>query len=129
MQPRHAKLRESIKQQAMAVWNFRSSGSSMVYRLVGIDAANSEIFCRPEVFATAFRYLTRHKIERIESVPRPQDLGLTYHVGEDFYDIIDGLRAVDEVLTFLCFRNGSRLGHGLVLGTDVKNIILVEILE
>ena len=120
MQPRHAKLRESIKQQAMAVWNFRSSGSSMVYRLVGIDAANSEIFCRPEVFATAFRYLTRHKIERIESVPRPQDLGLTYHVGEDFYDIIDGLRAVDEVLTFLCFRNGSRLGHGLVLGTDVK---------
>ena len=119
MQPRHAKLRESIKQQAMAIWNFRSSGSSMVYRLVGIDAANSEIFCRPEVFATAFRYLTRHKIERIESVPRPQDLGLTYHVGEDFYDIIDGLRAVDEVLTFLCFRNGSRLGHGLVLGTDV----------
>lgn len=120
MQPRHAKLRESIKQQAMAVWNFRNSGSSMVYRLVGIDAANSEIFCRPEVFATAFRYLTRHKIERIESVPRPQDLGLTYHVGEDFYDIIDGLRAVDEVLTFLCFRNGSRLGHGLVLGTDVR---------
>lgn len=119
MQPRHAKLRESIKQQAMAIWNFRSSGSSMVYRLVGIDAANSEIFCRPEVFATAFRYLTCHKIERIESVPRPQDLGLTYHVGEDFYDIIDGLRAVDEVLTFLCFRNGSRLGHGLVLGTDV----------
>lgn len=120
LQPRHAKLRDSIKQQAKAVWNFRNSGSSMVYRLVGIDAANSEIYCRPEVFATAFRYLTCHKIDKLESVPRPQDLGLTYHVGEDFYDVIDGLRAVDEVLTFLCFRNGSRLGHGLVLGTDVQ---------
>lgn len=28
-------------------------------------------------------------------------LRLTYHVGEDFLDIVDGLRAIDEVLLFV----------------------------
>jgi hypothetical protein len=51
---------------------------------------------------------------------RPCDLGLTYHVGEDFYDIVDGLRAIDEVLIFMNFTNGNRLGHALVLGTEVE---------
>lgn len=116
--PRHAKLRLKIELQAKAIFHFRNSGSKQVRRLVGIDAANSEILCRPEVFATAFRFLNAHKITTRET-ECPKDLGLTYHVGEDFYDIADGLRAVDEVLEFLQFRNGSRLGHALVLGTDV----------
>lgn len=115
--PRHSDLRNRVKKQAIAIFNFRNSGSKYVKRLMGIDAANSEIFCRPEVFATAFRYLHGHEITTIEA-EKPADLGMTYHVGEDFYDIVDGLRAVDEVLTYLQFRNGCRLGHALVLGTD-----------
>jgi hypothetical protein len=45
-------------------------------------------------------------------------LGKTYHVGEDFTDIVDGLRAIDEVIHFLDFDCGDRLGHALVLGVD-----------
>lgn len=40
----------------------------------------------------------------------------TYHAGEDFFDIIDGLRAIDEALLFCGLKRGSRLGHALALG-------------
>lgn len=66
-------------------------------RIRGIDAANSEILARPEVFAQAFRFLRN---ELRTDTQYPNNLGMTYHVGEDFLDAVDGLRAVDEVLTF-----------------------------
>lgn len=118
--PRHARLREVVRKQTLAIYNFRNSGSKICDRLVGIDAANSEILCRPEVFAMSFRCLRSHPIDASVIKAIPNDLGRTYHVGEDFYSIVDGLRAVDEVVKFLHFNNGDRIGHGLVLGTDVN---------
>lgn len=116
--PRHRKLRSLVKKQAIALYDYRRRGYKSASRVVGVDAANSEIKCRPEVFAQAFRFLRRHPImEEVEN--HPASLGMTYHVGEDFYDIVDGLRAVDEVLTYMNFRSNDRLGHALVLGTDV----------
>ena len=87
----------------------------------GIDACSSEIACRPEVFGQIYRYLTakRVKVEnasRFHNCEDVQNLQMTYHVGEDFFDIIDGLRAIDEVLLFCNYRRGSRLGHALALG-------------
>lgn len=115
--PRHRDLRQQIKCQAEAIYEFRNTGEfTEVGKVIGIDAANSEIYCRPEVFAQAFRFLREHKLDRKD---RPNDLGFTYHVGEDFYDIVDGLRALEEVIFFLGFRSGDRLGHALALGTDV----------
>lgn len=115
--PRHADLRKNIETQAKAIGGLMNSGHEDSKRLVGIDAANSELCCRPEVFARAYRYLSQPfgSFSHSQSV----NLGKTYHVGEDFYDVIDGLRAVDEVLNFLGFRNGDRLGHALSLGVDV----------
>lgn len=116
--PRHNKLRKLVKKQAIALYEYRRRGYESASRVVGIDAANSEIKCRPEVFAQAFRFLRRHNIsDMVEK--HPASLGFTYHVGEDFYDMVDGLRAVDEVLTYMNFRSNDRLGHALVLGTDV----------
>lgn len=116
LNPRHYLLRNKVKRQAMAIYNLRQSQHSVSKYVVGIDAANSEMFARPEVFAQAFRYL-RHHDSSVDSGIK--DLGFTYHVGEDFYDIVDGLRAIDELLKFIELRNGDRIGHGLVLGTDV----------
>lgn len=116
--PRHHKLRTEIERQARGIYSLIRSKHDAAKRVVGIDAANSEIYCRPEVFARAYRYLS---IPLCEDSYENHSLGLTYHVGEDFYDVVDGLRAVDEVLTFLRFQNGSRLGHALVLGTNVSN--------
>ena len=120
-QIRHNKLRQEIKEKSFVIYNFRQNdtGDNLRGRVVGIDAANSEISTRPEVFAQAFRFLRGHEVFATE-YDRPNDLNITYHVGEDFLDVADGLRAVEEALLFLGLRNGDRLGHALALGTDVR---------
>jgi len=68
---RHKELREDIKKRAFAIYNFRNNAKylgvgsedyALAGYVVGIDAANSEIYCRPEVFAQAFRFLKNHYI-------------------------------------------------------------------
>lgn len=116
---RNYETRKVVEKQARAIFNLRNSNSETSHYIVGIDAANSEILCRPEVFSQAFRYLRNHEIDDAV-LHRPSNLGMTFHVGEDFYDIVDGLRAIDEVLLFLNLDSGDRLGHALVLGTDIE---------
>lgn len=78
-------------------------------RLVGVDAASSELYCRPERFGHVYRYL------KLSGV-----INRTYHVGEDFFDIVDGLRAIDEAIEFLQLDNNCRIGHALALGTNAE---------
>ena len=92
-----------------------------IYPIIGIDAASSEFGCRPEVFAPIFRrlkYVPRKNA--MDSLYKKRDfqLGRTFHVGEDFYDVVDGLRAIDECIFFLNFSGGDRIGHAVALGLD-----------
>lgn len=120
---RHHSLRETVRRQALAIHQFREGHRVRAQQLRGIDAASAEIGCRPEVFATAFRYLRRSNPpaphvplhERAAVLP---SLRVTYHVGEDFLDLVDGLRAIDEAIRFLGYQRGDRLGHALALGVD-----------
>ena len=100
--PRNHRVRIEVRNQAVALKKLLST----VPDFVGIDAANSEMYCRPEVFAQAYRYLDDGRLKR------------TYHVGEDFYDLTDGIRAIDEAVKFLQLRQGDRLGHCIALGID-----------
>lgn len=75
---------------------------------VGVDACSNEIAARPYVFGSHYRKLTRNGI-----------INQTFHVGEDFHDMIDGLRAIDEALNHLHWYNNLRLGHALALGLDI----------
>ena len=118
--PRHHVLRESVKQSSIALVHWRNQEfNKNAEKVVGIDAANSEIYCRPEVFGQAYRFCRHHSWNFLNL--SPTDLCFTYHVGEDFYDIIDGLRAVWETIHFLRLGRGDRIGHGLALGTDVHS--------
>lgn len=118
---RHYGLRNEIKKQAMALKNWLKMCSELDKdsRVVGIDAASSEIKCRPEVFGQVFRYL-KYYVPTSAYNSKDKELGFTFHVGEDFLDIVDGLRAVRESILFLNLENRDRLGHALVLGTDVE---------
>ncbi len=115
----HAGLRGKVKDMAKAIINtckldkFQPSDIKPFRKIVGIDAASSEIDCRPEVFAHVFRY-----IRKLDG-----NMGVTYHVGEDFYDLADGLRAIDECILFMDYHNGDRLGHALALGIDVEQYL------
>lgn len=118
---RHNMLRKKLYQQGVAIRRFREEYKQEARRVLGIDACSQEIGCRPEVFGQVFRYLSAHKVEKEweNDIPVPQ-LQITYHVGEDFLDVVDGLRAIEEALIFLNMKCGDRLGHAIALGIDSK---------
>ena len=111
-QCRHQGLRRDIEMKADALLSISPDLSKRIY---GIDAAGQEIDCRPEVFAPTFRYLRNYAPDSFEA---DRQLRITYHVGEDNYDVADGLRAIDEAITYLDMRSGCRLGHATLLGID-----------
>lgn len=120
--PRNQKIRASGCQNAKTLRYALQHFPDFCPRVWGIDAANTEIGCRPEAFATTFRYLkdtrpTRRQAELPGQRTQPH-ISTTYHVGEDFLDLVDGLRAIDEAVRFLHLERGDRLGHALALGVD-----------
>lgn len=121
---RHAAHRKDVMKRAAAIARVRVEYPYYARRILGIDVCSQEIGCRPEVFAQAFRFLRNHSIKgtagEVTGIPVPQ-LKVTYHVGEEFLDISDGLRAIDEVVYFLNLDCGDRFGHALVLGEDIEN--------
>lgn len=117
---RHYEYREELKNQAEQIVKLREWYPETAKRVLGIDACAQELYCRPEVFAPTFRMLSRHVVSGAYGEDVEQ-LRITYHVGEDWYDIVDGLRAIDEAITFLGMRNGDRLGHATVLGIDIQD--------
>ncbi|MGQ1944456.1 hypothetical protein [Ornithobacterium rhinotracheale] len=121
---RHHHLRNEIKRQSIAITKLRESYSVLSKHIRGIDAASSEFNTPPEVFSQAFRYLKNHKLKGElnhlkDNIEEPR-IYATYHVGEDFYDIVDGLRAIDEAIKFCTLSQGDRIGHALALGIDIK---------
>lgn len=120
---RHYELRQKVKSQALAISQLKNGDYEEADRIKGIDACSPEIWCRPEVFAQAFRYLKDYISDdflKTSGDNRSVALRATYHVGEDFLDVVDGLRAIDEAILFLNLRCGDRLGHALALGVDVE---------
>ncbi len=118
---RHYGKRQSYRRQALSLAEFREFYPDCAGRIRGIDAANMEIGCGPEVFAQVFRYLSDHVVgTKGKAGSKVPQLRKTYHVGEDFLDFVSGLRAIDETVHFLGMQCGDRLGHAIVLGIDPK---------
>ena len=94
--------------------------------VVGIDAASVEHRTEPWVFAPIFckaRSGKRIIPYSASSGNYIQNLGFTYHVGEDFRHIVSGLRHIDEVLTHFNYRSGDRLGHAIALGINIDELV------
>lgn len=118
-QCRHFAYRQKLNRKANEIRKFREQYPKTAGKVMGIDACSQEIGCRPEVFASVFRFLADHVVSSPANEKAAQ-LKMTYHVGEDFLDVVDGLRAVDEAIHFLNLQCGDRIGHGTVLGIDVR---------
>lgn len=119
--PRNSVVRRDTERQARAIAKALASSPYLRKRIRGIDACSNEIGCRPETFATEFRYLRSgipctKKNLFVPDTDNEVRLFATYHAGEDFLDLIDGLRAIDEAVQFLNLKRGDRLGHALALG-------------
>lgn len=90
--------------------------------IVGIDAASLENATEPWVYAPVFSH-ARNKNNTVvywdDKESKIQNIGFTYHVGEDFRHIVSGLRHIDEVLDNYSYHTGDRLGHAIALGIDI----------
>lgn len=118
---RHYQYRKNLEKTAEQILAFRKDYPQYGRRVVGIDACSQELGCRPEVFGKVFRALKSYvyfdtTLPYNYSLPQ---LKVTYHVGEEFLDITDGLRAITEAIRFLRLDCGDRLGHALALGIDI----------
>lgn len=123
--PRNDNVRRTAARQARSIVALLEKRKEINEHIKGIDACSSELACRPEAFGQIFRYLSDSAVicrETQENVSRnrfkTRNLHITYHAGEDFYDIVDGLRAIDEAILFCGLKRESRLGHALALGID-----------
>jgi len=92
----------------------------------GIDAASKEHTTPPDVFAPVFNYIRgsieiarisfEHKAHTENYKSPPKHFQFTFHVGEDFRDILTGMRNTVEAIVFLGLKKGDRIGHALALG-------------
>lgn len=89
--------------------NEENINAKMATPICGLDTASSDLNVRPDIVSPFIRYAVLKGIKNV-----------TYHIAEEFYDIIDGLRAVYEVVSFISNPVTLRLGHASALGTDVK---------
>lgn len=120
---RHLAQRQNYMKQAQMIIRFREAEPQLASRVLGIDSASREIGCRPEVFGSVYRLLGDHQHPyggHLTSKKKLPALGKTYHVAEDYPDVVDGLRAIDEAIHFLDFDCGDRLGHAMALGVNVE---------
>ena len=123
--PRNDNVRRTAARQARSIAALLEKRMEINKHIKGIDACSSELACRPEAFGQVFRYLSDVVVMCKETQKdasrnhfKTRNLHTTYHAGEDFYDIADGLRAIDETMLFCGLKRGSRLGHALALGID-----------
>ena len=72
-----------------------------------MDFAGSDTEKRPRDFEDIIKYLRDKGIDN-----------LTYHIGENCYDLVDGVRALDELMTDLNWQKPNRLAHLLALFTN-----------
>lgn len=121
-----------LQNTALAIEEIRQTIPKIDEYIVGIDAASDENAEEPWMFASAYKMIRSHNSTKPISVfakgnkvefNRIQNIGFTFHVGEDFRHILSGLRHVDEVLEEFSYKPGDRLGHALVLGIDIREWI------
>ena len=89
--------------------------------VVGLDAASDEMHHEPWLYAPVFRQArSRQYTYPIQPQTKSAlpNLGLTYHVGEEFRTLLSGLRAIDEVIEHFGLKTGDRLGHAVALQVE-----------
>lgn len=118
--------REILVKNVIALEKLRAKIPLLGEYVVGIDAASEEHKTEPWVFAPIYsairnRWITKPLLQnRYGEISRINNIGFTYHVGEEYRHLLSGLRHIDEVINHFHYKAGDRLGHATALGVDVE---------
>ena len=112
----HHLLRLKLQVTAYTLHKLLQSNPEKYMKYIkGIDAAANELHASPEVFAPTYRYMS-YSYNQLPN--NTNNLGFTFHAGEDFVHIISGIRMIYEAVNFLDMPKKSRIGHATALGID-----------
>ncbi len=102
----------------------------MVFR--GVDVANHELAVPLWTILPIIRLVRNASVVAAERmrVRAPSwncdPAGVTFHAGEDFRRLSEGLRRLHEPIEFNLLQPGDRIGHGVALGVDPASRTSVE---
>lgn len=125
-------LRERMALLGIVIEQLRLEIPKLNEYIVGVDAASDENAMEPWMFSLAYMNMRSKRVSRPVAVKENhknkdyyniQNIGFTYHVGEDYRHIVSGLRHIDEVIERFFYKPGDRLGHALALGQDIQSWI------
>lgn len=122
----HITLKQKrMKDSAVALEELRGEIDFLDKYVVGIDTASVENKAEPWIFAPVYLAIRRQIItkpirQEKNRYSRINNIGLTYHVGEEFRHILSGFRHIYETISFMGFKAGDRIGHGIALGEDIE---------
>jgi hypothetical protein len=118
---------EAARFQALGLWTLLRDEPLLRPLIVGIDAAGPETASCPRNFAPIYAWFRRRLRDPDPCGGQsPISLGFTYHVGEDFRDLLTGLRHIDEAAHLLSMEPMDRLGHALALAWDPQDFYGLE---
>lgn len=133
-------LRQRLMNIAEAIEELRGSVPKLNEYVVGIDAASNENAMEPWMLSAVYNRMRSRRTTKPILLEEPdewnafgngkkryseiQNIGFTYHVGEDFRHVLSGLRHIDEVIEEFHYKPGDRLGHAIALGFHVRKWVL-----
>lgn len=133
--------RKKLVECAECIEELRSTIPYLAEYVVGIDAAAEENTTEPWIMAPVYKAVRNKRItkallqDKNMQFHRIDNLGFTYHVGEEFRHILSGLRHIDEVIEEFNYKAGDRLGHAIALGEDINfwirnnEVVTIPIME
>ncbi len=118
----YKKLYKKYESEIRILNDLRNQNNVYNKYLLGIDVASLENAVPTWVYTHIFEKARDSKNEKLSlHSDKNQSLCFTFHAGEDFRHVFSGLRRIYEVIEYLKFHAGDRIGHGVVLGVDIKN--------
>jgi hypothetical protein len=112
------------RMQAAAVARMLEERPGTLRLLRGLDVANVELAVATWATVPLIRCVREasrraaHKLARGGDNVHP--VHVTYHAGEEYRRAVEGLRRAHELVEFGVLLRGDRIGHGLVLGEDLR---------
>ena len=101
---------ESLKQNQKQIHNELNERNDRINPIVALDTTGSDLSAHPDIIAPYLRYVKEKS--GLEN--------FSYHIAEDFMDVVDGLRALDELVCFVDNAFKLRLAHATALAVDIN---------
>jgi hypothetical protein len=119
---RFARFYREQRRHAQALVNLFRAYPQVVRTVRGIDLCTDEAGVPVWVMAPLVQWVRDAGEEAAKQVKRHDEAKILFrtsvHAGEDYVNLLTGLRRLDEAITHLALRRGDRVGHALALGED-----------